>query len=74
VLVAALSHFPKLEPELELLGSERDADLRDDQRMPSGLTGIACPFFIGPRSFERHGVVPVSDRLFFCLIKYGRPG
>jgi hypothetical protein len=30
-LVAALSHFPELEPELELLGSERDADLSDGQ-------------------------------------------
>jgi hypothetical protein len=30
-LVAALSHFPKLEPELELLGSEQDADLSDGQ-------------------------------------------
>jgi hypothetical protein len=28
-LVAALSHFPKLEPELELLGSGLDADLSD---------------------------------------------
>jgi hypothetical protein len=30
-LVAALSHFPELEPELELLGSGRDADLSDSQ-------------------------------------------
>jgi hypothetical protein len=30
-LVVALSHFPELESELELLGSERDADLRNDQ-------------------------------------------
>jgi hypothetical protein len=31
VLVAALSHFPELEPELELLGFRRDADLSDGQ-------------------------------------------
>jgi hypothetical protein len=30
-LVAILSHFPKLEPELEFLKSGRDADLSDDQ-------------------------------------------
>jgi uncharacterized protein with NRDE domain len=30
-LVAALSHFPKLEPELELLGSEQDVGLSDGQ-------------------------------------------
>jgi hypothetical protein len=30
-LVTALSHFPELEPELELLGSGRDADLSDSQ-------------------------------------------
>jgi hypothetical protein len=31
MLVAVLSHFPKQEPELELLGSGRDANLSDDQ-------------------------------------------
>jgi hypothetical protein len=31
VLVAILSHYPKLEPELELIGSGRDADLSDDR-------------------------------------------
>jgi hypothetical protein len=31
VLVAALSHFPKLEPKLELVGSGWDADLSDSQ-------------------------------------------
>jgi hypothetical protein len=30
-LVSTLSHFPKLETELELLGSERNADLTKDQ-------------------------------------------
>jgi hypothetical protein len=30
VLVAALSHFPKLETELELLGSRHNADLMED--------------------------------------------
>jgi hypothetical protein len=30
-LVAILSHFPELEPELDLLGSGRDAKLSDDQ-------------------------------------------
>jgi glyoxylate carboligase len=29
-LVVVLSHFPKLEPKLELLGSGRDADLSGD--------------------------------------------
>jgi hypothetical protein len=28
-LIVALSHFPMLEPELELLGSKRNADLID---------------------------------------------
>jgi hypothetical protein len=31
VLVVILSHFSELKPELELLGSERDVDQRDDQ-------------------------------------------
>jgi hypothetical protein len=31
VLVASLSHFPKLEPELELLGSGCNADLTEGQ-------------------------------------------
>jgi hypothetical protein len=31
VLVAALSHFPELNSELELLGSRCNADLREDQ-------------------------------------------
>jgi hypothetical protein len=31
VLVAELSHFPELKSELELLGSERNADLTVDQ-------------------------------------------
>jgi hypothetical protein len=31
VFVAILSHFPKLELELELLRSKRDADLSHDQ-------------------------------------------
>jgi hypothetical protein len=31
MLVAALSHFPELKSELELLGSRRKADLIDDQ-------------------------------------------
>jgi hypothetical protein len=31
VLVAALSHFPELKSELDLLGSEWNADLIDDQ-------------------------------------------
>jgi hypothetical protein len=30
-LVAVMSHFPELEPKLELLGYGRDADLSDDQ-------------------------------------------
>jgi hypothetical protein len=30
-LVAVLSHFPKLEPELEFLKTGQDADLSDDQ-------------------------------------------
>jgi hypothetical protein len=30
-LVAALSHFPELEPELELLGPGQDANLSDSQ-------------------------------------------
>jgi predicted metal-dependent hydrolase len=30
-LIAALSHFPKLEPELKLLGSRRNADLTESQ-------------------------------------------
>jgi hypothetical protein len=30
-LVAALSHLPELKSELELLGSERNADLIEDQ-------------------------------------------
>jgi hypothetical protein len=30
-LVATLSHFPKLEPELELLESEHSTDLTEDQ-------------------------------------------
>jgi hypothetical protein len=30
-LVAALSHFPELDTELELLGSRRNGDLTKDQ-------------------------------------------
>jgi hypothetical protein len=36
-LVAALSHFPELKSGLELHGSRQNADLIDDQAMPSGL-------------------------------------
>jgi hypothetical protein len=31
MLVAALSHFPELTSELELIGSGQNADLTDDQ-------------------------------------------
>jgi hypothetical protein len=39
-----------------------------------GLAGIACPLVNGPRSFGKHGVVAVPDQLFFCFVKYGKPG
>jgi hypothetical protein len=56
-LVAVLSHFPELEPELELLGSVWDADLSDDGgggcplafgECGLRLTSIAHPLIIGP--------------------------
>jgi hypothetical protein len=54
-LVAVLSHFPELEPELELLVSVWDADLSDDGGCPLAfgerglrLTSIAHPLITGP--------------------------
>jgi hypothetical protein len=50
-MVAALSHFLDLKTELELLGSEHNADLTENQAdayglgvCGLGLTGVACSF------------------------------
>jgi hypothetical protein len=50
-MVAALSHFPDLKTELELLGSEHNADLTENQAdayglgvCGLGLTGVARSF------------------------------
>jgi hypothetical protein len=74
VLVAILPHYPKLEPELELIGSGRDADLSDD-RVDAlwPLVSVGSDSLV-LQSSKLCGVVVVSIWQSFCFVKCDMPG